>query len=239
MIRKQAHLLAVLFLSVLPSMGAPNPNNPVPTPEWVQARVWRAMELQDFKLEGFLRTSKNLHPIIMRTKGREMVYEFVNQPLQVRVTLTPEGSKVERRAQSNQPWQEVTGKDRLQRILDSDVAFEDLGLDFIRWSDARPLGTDSIKTLKAWAYEASPPVKSAYAKARFWISSDFMAVLRVDAMNEKDQIIKRVEVNGVQQVGEHYVIKEMQISTLIPGRELSSSRTWIEVRKAEKGSGLP
>ncbi|MFQ3671572.1 MAG: outer membrane lipoprotein-sorting protein [Verrucomicrobiia bacterium] len=218
--------------------AAPNPNQPVPTPEWVQARLWRTMELQDFRLEGVLRTSKSLHPLVMRTKGREMVYEFTERPLQIRVTMTPDGSRIERRAKASDPWREVEGAARLERILDSDLNYEDLGLDFIRWGDARPLGTDRIKTLAAWAYEANPPGKSSYARARFWISSEFMAVLRVDAMNERNQVIKRVEVNGVQQVGDHYVIKEMQISSLIPGRELSSSRTYIEIRRAEKGSGL-
>lgn len=196
------------------------------------------MELQDFRLEGVLRTSKSLHPLVMRTKGREMIYEFAERPLQIRVTMTPDGSRIQRRAKPTDPWRDVDGQARQERILDSDLNYEDLGLDFVRWSDVRPLGTDRIKTLAAWAYEAAPPGKSTYAKARFWISSEFMAVLRVDAMNDKAQVIKRVEVNGVQQVGEHYVIKEMQISSLIPGRELSSSRTYIEIRRAEKGSGL-
>lgn len=236
--RTQVLTLGLALLVALPVQARLNPDQPVPAPEWVQGRLWRTMELQDFRLEGVLRTSRSLHPLIMRTRGREMVYEFTERPLQIRVTMTAEGSRIQRRTDPNGPWREVEGAARLERILDSDLNYEDLGLDFIRWVEVQPLGTDRIKTLPAWAYEAKPPGKSSYAKARFWISSEFMALLRVDAMNDKDQVVKRVEVNGVQRIGDHYVIKEMQISSLIPGRELSSSRTYIEIRRAEKGSGL-
>jgi len=229
--------LAVV-LAVNGLQAAPDENKPVPQPEWMQARVWKLMELQDFKLEGNLRTSKNLHPIVLRTKGRQMVFEFLKTPLQVRVTMQPGGTLVEKRGTSKDKWQEVKGAARLDKILDSDAAYEDLGLDFLRWADVRPLGADSIKTLKAWAYEAKPDGPSNYSKARYWISADYLAVLRVDAYNDKDQPIKRVEVNGVQQVGKNYVIKEMQISTLAPDRDISKSRTYIEIQNAEPGSGL-
>jgi len=63
----------------------------------VQAAVWKQMEMQDFKLEGIMRTATKLHPIILRTKNREMVYEFKDTALQVRVELTSQGSNVQRR----------------------------------------------------------------------------------------------------------------------------------------------
>lgn len=215
-----------------------NPDKPVPLPEAMQELLWEHMALSDFKLEGNVRTSKSLHPLVMRTRGREMVYEFQKQPLHVRVVMLESGSLIQRRSKASEAWKAVSGKERLGKILDSDVAYEDLGLDFLRWRQVRALGTDSIKTLAAWAYEAVPAVMSNYAKARYWISQDHLAVLRVDAYNENGQVIKRVEVNGVMKVGEVYTIKEMQISSVIPGRDLSSSRTYIEIQKASPGSGL-
>ncbi|MDZ4788144.1 MAG: outer membrane lipoprotein-sorting protein [Blastochloris sp.] len=231
--------LIIFTLSALSVLRAePDPAKDVPSPEYLQAKLWESSRLQDFKLEGFLRTAKNLHPIIMRTRDREMIFEFQKQPLQIRVIMTESGSIIQRRSSSKEPWIPVTGKQRLEKILDSDAYYEDIGLDFLRWSDVKILGADSIKTLGAWAYEAKPPVQSNYAKTRYWISSAYLAVLRVDAFNEKGQVIKRVEVNGVMKVGNFYTIKEMVIASIIPGRDLSSSRTFIEIRKAESGSGL-
>ena len=229
-------LAAALWTQV--AGAAPDENKQVPSPEWMQARVWIMMELQDFKLEGNLRTAKSLHPIVLRTKGRQMVFEFLKSPLQVRITMEVGGTLVERRSSGTDKWVEVKGAARLEKILDSDAAYEDLGLDFLRWGDVRPMGEDSIKTLKAWAYEAKPSGPSNYSKAHYWISADYLAVLRVDAFNEKGEAMKRVEVNGVQKVGKSYVIKEMQISSLVPGRDISKSRTYIEIQKAEPGSGL-
>lgn len=219
----------------------PDKDEKIPDARAVQAAVWKQMEMQDFKLEGIMRTAEKLHPIILRTKNREMVYEFKDRPLQVRVELTSQGSVVQRRKKIGEPWKELGKKERLESILDSDIAYEDLGVDFLRWKNVKSLGKDSIKTLDAWAYEARPSGLSRYAKVQYWISSEYLAMLRVDAFNSKGQVIKRVEVNGVQQVPntEYYVIKELMIGTIIPGRDLSKTRTYIEINSAKPGSGLP
>jgi hypothetical protein len=219
-------------------LAKPNPDKATPPVEFVQARVLRNLRLQDFQLNGFLRSAKASYPLILRTREREMVYEFTEKPLHIRVLLDPARTQVQTRPESGAPWRELSEQERGQLIFDSDVTYEDLCLDFIRWDKVISLGTDSIKTLPAWAFEATPNGLSRYAKVRYWISSDYYAFLRVDGYNEKNEVIKRVEVNGVQKIGPAYVIKEMQISTIIPGRELSSSRTYIEVRSGQPGSGL-
>jgi hypothetical protein len=228
-----------LLSALTVTLAAPNPKGEVPPVEYVQARLWKNMRLENFELEGDVRTDKTKYPIILRTKGYEMVYEFRDQPLQIRVVISPENSSIQRRKNSAEPWVTLSDIEKTKKILDSDITYEDLGLEFIRWENVHPLGTDAIKTLPAWAFEATPDGISRYSKARYWISSEFDAFLRVDAYNKKDQVIKRVEVNGVQKIGQAYVIKEMQISTLIPGRELSSSRTYVEIRTGQAGaSGL-
>jgi hypothetical protein len=236
---KQA--LYALFVSLYFTqflVSAPDPSKPIPAPDRMQSALWQVGELHDFKLEGFMRTEKNLHPIILRTLKRTMIFEFLKQPLQIKVQIIPTGSIVQKRSSSKEPWVTLIGKDRLENILDSDISYEDLGVDFLRWEDIKPIGGDSIKTLNAWAYEAEPNKTSQYAKARFWISADYLAVLRVDALNSKGQVVKRVEVNGVQRIGQTYTIKEMMVSNIIPGRDVSKSRTYIEIHKAEPGSGI-
>lgn len=211
----------------------------MPPVDYVLARLWRNLQLQDFKLEGFVRTEKKKYPIVLRTKGREMIYEFQEPSLQVRVVLNPDRSIIEQRTTAKASWKEVSGKARLKNILDTDITFEDLGMEFLRWDQVKMLGTDSIKTLPTWVFEAIPNQISAYSKAKYWVSTQYFAFMQVDAFNSKNQVIKRVEVNGIQKIGQAYVIQEMQVSTMIPGRDLSSSRTWIDIRKGEAGkSGI-
>lgn len=218
-------------------LAAPNPDEPVPDADLVQARLWRNMTLQDLTMTGHMRVGNRIEPLTVRSKDRTMVFEF-KEGLQVRVELTSEGSDVFRRQEGQKNWQLLNGAQRQEHILNSDITYEDLGVDFLRWPNARPLGTDRIKTLSAWAYEVTAPGPSQYAKAHYWVSSDFLAVLRVDAFNQDGQVIRRVEVNGVQRFEDIYVIKEMMFATIIPGRNLAQSRTIINLREVSRGSGL-
>lgn len=208
----------------------------VPPVEFVQARMWKNMKLADFRLEGVVRTSKRKYPMVLRTLGYEMIYEFQDQPLQIRVVIDPDSSTVQKRTKSSEPWVTLTDTEKLKTILDSDITYEDLCLDFIRWSHVTPLGTDMIKTLSTWAFEATPDGPSRYTKACYWISSEYFAFMRVDAYNKQGQVVKRVEVNSVQQIGKAYCIKEMMISNLIPGRDISKTQTWVEIRTGKEGS---
>ncbi|MDE1169974.1 MAG: outer membrane lipoprotein-sorting protein [Verrucomicrobium sp.] len=234
-------LTALVLAGLLVSLrAAPDPQKPTPPPALVQARVFRNFTLEDFTLEGDIHTKKDSYPITLRTHDHEMVYQFKDQPLQVRVLLDPMGATVFRRKGANDPWQQVTGRALVENILRTDLTYEDIGLGFIFWDRLVGVGSDSIKTLPAWAFEAEPPegILSRYAKVRYWISSDYYAFLRVDGYNAKGQVVKRVEVNGVQKIGEAYVIKEMQVSTMIPGTEVSATRTYIDVSSGKPGSGL-
>ena len=84
-------------------------------------------------------------------------------------------------------------------ILDTDITYGDLGLDFINWDDIEPLGTDTIKTLDAYVFEAKPGPNdhSRFASVRFWVSKQYWAFLRIDGLNAKGQTVKRVEVQDV------------------------------------------
>ncbi|MEM9446001.1 MAG: outer membrane lipoprotein-sorting protein [Verrucomicrobiota bacterium] len=223
-------------------------SKPVPSPEIVQAKVWNVMQFQDFKMEGVLKVlnkdkvgkSKSVrHPVILRVKDRTMVYEFQENPLHIRVDFTSTGSNVMTRKKKEDPWKILLGTERTKQILNTDASFEDLGIDFIRWENARGLGyTKHLNLFDSWAYEASPSIPSQYAKAQYWISSEFFAVLRVFAFNSKGQMIKKVEVQDVMQVGDAFLPKEIKIASVIPGRNLSRSMTLIQIKDATTGSGL-
>lgn len=235
-------IILVLFSLTMGSVTAQEtPAQLSPPVDYVLARLWRNLQLQDFKLEGYVRTEKKKYPIVLRTKGREMVYEFQDQPLQLRVFLNSDQSVMAKRANSGEAWKPVIGKERLKAILDTDITYEDLGMEFLRWDEVKAVGKDSIKTLPTWVFEAKPNATqaSSYTKAKYWVSTQYYAFLQVDAFNSQGQVVKRVEVNGIQKIGVAYVIQEMQVSTMIPGRDLSSSRTWIDIRKGEPGkSGI-
>ncbi len=194
------------------------------------------MELQAFTLSGVIRTDKKTHPITMKTLGREIVYEALETPLQIRVQFTMERSILSTRRSSQDAWKDLPASKGGEAVLGSDITYEELGLDFLNWPLTQEAGADSIKTLRAYALDAYPEGRpSRYKKIRYWVSADHFLLIRADAYNDKDEVVKRVEVNGVQKIGNAWAIKEMQIASMIPGRELSRSRTYLEIRSGQAG----
>jgi hypothetical protein len=239
-------LIAFCILPGLLNAGTlPDPatKDKVPPIAYVQAMIWKRLDLADFNLTGTIRTDKNKtrYPVILRTRGHELVYEFQDQPLQIRVQLDPGIFTVQKRSAATDPWVTVTGDDLKKSIFDTNITFEDLGIDFINWDNIEPLGTDSIKTLDAYVFEAKPGPDdhSRFAGVRFWVSKQYWAFLRIDGLNDKEQTVKRVEVQNVMSIGKYYVFKEMKVANMDPTRDdIPLSTTFIDIDNGKEGSGL-
>jgi len=239
--------ITLVFLSTQ-AMGddtLPDPatKKDVPPLPMVQAMIWKRLDLADFTLNGVVKSNNNKkqYPIKLLTKGHQLVYEFQDQPLQIRVQLDPGAFTVQKRASSKDAWADVSGSAMSKSIFDTDITYEDLGIDFVNWDDIEPLGTDNIKTLDAYVFEAKPGPKdhSRYASVRFWVSKQYWAFLRIDGLNAKGQTVKRVEVQDVMQIGKYTVFKVMKVANMVPDKnDIAKSMTQIQVDDGKEGSGL-
>ncbi len=217
----------------------------VPPVNYVQGMIWKRLDLADFTLNGTVHSdkTKKSYPISLLTKGHELVYAFKDQPLQIRVVLNPGVFTVEKRTSSSAAWGPVASADRAHSILDTDITYEDLGIDFMNWDDVVPVGTDSIKTLPAYVFEAKPGPNdhSHFAKVRYWVSSQYWCFLRVDGLNAKGQTVKRVEAQDVIKIGKYSIFKQMKVANMMPDRnDIASSTTFIDIDgdTSHEGSGL-
>jgi len=232
----------------LPTMAdtLPDPatKKDVPPIPMIQARIYSRLDLADFTLDGVVKSdkTKKSYPIKLLTKHHEMIYEFQDQPLQLRVVLDPGMVKLQRRTSDSGSWQDVPKSDMTKAVLDTDISYGDMSLDFINWDDIEPLGTDTIKTLDAYVLEAKPGPDdhSSFASVRFWVSKQYWAFLRIDGLNAQGQTVKRVEVQDVMTVADKYqVFKEMKISTMAPDKDdIAKSTTFIDIDDGKVGSGL-
>ena len=239
-------LSATAVLLVAPLHGdLPDPatKKDVPPIAFVQARIWQRLDLADFTLTGTVHSdkTKKRYPIKLLTKGHELVYEFQDQPLQIRVELNPGAFSVQKRTSSSAAWADVTSAEMTHSILDTDITYEDLGIDFVNWDDVQPLGLDTNKTLDSYVFEAKPGPSdhSRFAAVRFWVSKQYWTFLRIDGINKKGQTVKRVEVQNVMQIGKFYVFKEMKVANMVPDKDdIASSTTFIDISDGKEGSGL-
>ena len=217
----------------------------VPPLPMVQAMISKRLDLVDFTLSGTVKSdkTKKQYAIKLLTKGHELVYEFQDQPLQIRVQLNPGAFSLETRTSPTGAWTAVPVSDLNKPIFDTDITYGDLGLDFINWDDTQPLGTDTIKTLDAYVFEAKPGPKdhSPFAAVRYWVSKQYWAFLRIDGLNAREQTVKRVEVQDVMTINKTVVFKEMKISTMQPDKnDIAKSTTFIDIQQdgSKQGSGL-
>lgn len=226
------------------SLPDPATKKDVPPIAFVQARIYQRLDLANFTLTGIVRCDRThkTYPLILRTKDHTMVYEFQDQPLQLRVQLNPGVFTLERRSSSKAAWTPVPASDSNKPILDTDITYGDLSIDFVNWDDIEPLGTDSIKTLDAYVFDAKPGPNdhSPFATVRFWVSKKYWAFLRIDGLNAKGQTIKRVEVQDVMTIADKYsVFKEMKIANMEPDKnDIAKSTTYIDIQDGKEGSGL-
>ena len=240
-------ILSLAITAALPARAdLPDPatKNQVPPIAYVQGMIWKRLDLADFTLNGVVKSDKTKasYPITLLTKSHELVYEFTTEPLQIRVQLNPGVFSVEKRTSASGAWTAISAAQMSQPIFDTDITYGDLGLDFVNWDDVQPLGIDSIKTLRAYVFEATPGPndKSPFAKVRFWVSSQYWAFLRIDGLNSQGQTVKRVEVQDVMQIGKFSVFKEMKVSHMDPDRnDIAQSTTFIDIHDGKEGSGLP
>ncbi|MCX6935337.1 MAG: outer membrane lipoprotein-sorting protein [Verrucomicrobia bacterium] len=244
---------AVLLLSFLSSGWAQNRNitsdkdsggksssgeEVIPTPRQMQNFLWRTLVMKDLRLKGQVQSGERKIPILVRTKERLLQFEFQDRPLQIRVRFAPEGSLIQRRTKANADWEVVTGVEKTKAVAGTDLAYEDLGIDFLRWPDPQPKGEDSVMMLDCWVYEVNPPVESNYAKVRYWISKTYKTMIRADGLNSRGEAIKRFTFNSVIEAEDTVVIGEMKVAKLTPGTDVSASRTFVQIETVEKGSGL-
>ena len=221
----------------------PSTKKDVPPIALVEANIYRRLDLADFTLNGSVKSDKThkSYPLKLLTKGHEMVYEFQDQPLQIRVELDPGSFTLQRRTSDSAPWTSIPSSDMGKPIFDTDITFGDLALDFVNWDDIQPMGTDNIKTLDAYVFDAKPGKNdySPFPTVRFWVSKLYWAFLRIDGLNAKGQTVKRVEVQDVMQIGKYSVFKIMKVANMAADKnDIAISTTIIQIDDGKEGSGL-
>ena len=193
------------------------------------------MKWQPFFMSGVLRTKQERYPLNLKTQPYEMEYELENEsPRYIRINLNPKESRIWTRSTIHETWQELPPQKWRNSILQTDATYEELAFDFLTWPKFKEIGTDSFKTISTYVLDAFPETRlTSYAKVRLWISQQHYVVVRADVYNAEGEIVKRLEVNGVQNIGSVWFLKELQISTRMKDRDLAKSRTYLEIQKAQ------
>ncbi len=194
------------------------------------------LSMQLFELEGVIRHKKNFYPLTLKTGPNQMEYHFSGHEPKVRIIFTTPFSQVWIRSEREDQWKMLPEEGWDYRVLGTDVTYRDLALDFLNWRPVYLLGKGSAKTLPAYVLEAwnSSARPSGIEKVKFWVSCEHFVLVQAEAYNSDGEVVRRLDVNGVQRIGDFWTIKEMCIAEMIPKRNLSRSRTFIEINSGKQ-----
>lgn len=195
----------------------------------------QAMKLQHYRMDGNVHCKSHSYPVSIVSSDWTMTLNFPSENLKYAVCLGPDTKSVQRTGPGG-ATHDLTPDEFRQHILATDITFEDISLSFTLWPCQGDIVEDSIKTLPAWCFTVTRPsgTPSNYGKVKIWMSSQFHGLLRVDCYDTQNNVIKRWEINDVSETQSGYTLKELMVNTMIPGRDISASQTFIDISSSEK-----
>ena len=101
-----------------------------------------------------------------------------------------------------------------EAILGTDVAWADVGFDFVWWRTPTLAGTDRLKGRTCDLLDVEPPAPTpTCAKARLWIDRDQKVVMQAAEFDALGRERRRLWVRAVQKAQGRWVVKDLEVET--------------------------
>jgi hypothetical protein len=185
---------------------------------------------QQVDLHGQLRQNSVVVPFEMVQSGPVVRYLFANPPETLQLQIGEKDSRLEHVTGAG--VQKVGPAQWDRKVRGTDVTYEDLALKFLYWPDGEVLGTDDIRTRNCWKLQLRAPNRqSQYARIVLWVDKSGGALMRMEAFDANNQLLKRFEVVSAQKIENKWFLKQMRIEQFQPGTDHVVSRTYLEIKK--------
>ena len=135
---------------------------------------------------------------------------------------------------------ELTGAKRTERLLGSEFSYYDLALPFLRWPNPKLLDADDrVRGRDCFAIEISAEGEP-YARAKVWIDKEYYALLRAEAFDKNDNLVRRFAVTSFKKIGEAWIPRGLEAAILPPGQSLpNQQKSRLEVYEGNYDTQLP
>lgn len=203
---------------------------PTPSADSILDSVRLRQTQQQLDLHGQLRQNDVVVPFEMVQSGPLVRYLFANPPETLQLQIGEKDSRLEHVTGAG--VQKVGPAQFDRKVRGTDVTFEDLALKFLYWPDGEVVGTDNLRTRNCWKLQLrSPNRQSQYARVSLWVDKSGGALMRMEAYDGNNQLVKRFEVVSAQKIDNRWFLKQMRIEQLQPGTDHVQSRTYLEIKK--------
>ena len=105
----------------------------------------------------------------------------------------------------------AVGDDALGREILARLA--DLGLEFLHWPEQRLVKNEMRRGRSCKVLESTNPQpgKGAYSRVRSWIDSESAQLIRAEAYDSENRLLKEFSVGSVKKVRGRWELKDMEI----------------------------
>ncbi len=119
----------------------------------------------------------------------------------------------------------LTGEAAAVPFAESDFWLSDLGLEFLHWPGQRLAGHEMRKGRACYILESVNPSQrgSAYARVRSWVDTEHRGILRAEAYDSSNKLVKEFSVGSFKKVDGKWQLKSMEIRD-----ERTDARTRLE-----------
>ena len=197
--------------------------------------VRAAQTAQQQSLRGRLRTGPKTIPFQLTMSGNTVRWDFSDPPQALQLRLGEKEARLEEIGK-NGP-QKVSAARFDDKVRDSDISYEDLSMRFLYWSNAAVEGDQIMLLNRCWIVRVEPPAKndSQYSKVKLWIAKNNGALLQAEAYGHDGKLARRFKVISGQSLGDGlWILKEMRIEQMTPGKSGDRTPSYLEIEKPEK-----
>lgn len=162
------------------------------------------------------------------------VRDYFGAPLS-RLTVRREASGEPRYAFSS--GAELTNAvlpDLASSIRDTDISWLDLSLAYLWWPGGETVGVESVLGQRCYIIylEAPQRAQSGYSNVKLWISVKSMMLLRAEAYDANDALVRRVALKSFKKIDDQWVAKRVDVTS-----HPSGHRTRLLVRSVAATGG--
>ena len=194
-----------------------------------------AQAAQNRALRGELRNGGKTAPFRLTMAAGVVRYEFTTPPLTLQLRLGERDSRLEEITKGG--TEKITPARFDTRVLGTDISYEDLSLRFLYWPKAVIDGEQIMLLQKCWIVRVEPasPKDSQYGSVKLWIAKNSGALMQAEAYNDAGKFVRRFKVISGQKTEEGlWILKEMRIEWVTPGRSEDRTPTYLEIDGVEK-----
>jgi hypothetical protein len=134
---------------------------------------------------------------------------------------------------------ELTGAKRTEKLLGSYFTYYDLGLPYLHWPNAKFLSEERVRGRDCFAIESRADGEP-YARVKMYIDKAYYALLRAEAFDANDNLVRRFAVTSFKRIGDLWVPRGLEAGFVPPGQSLpSQEKSRLEVYEGNYDTQLP